>query len=303
VKYLKDFKDKVAVITGGASGIGLGIAKRAVKEGMKVVIADIDEEALSKAEVELKELGGTVLSVLTDVSKAEDVETLAQKTLDTFGEVRLLCNNAGVGVGGLLWEFTLNDWKYVINVNLWGVIHGIRNFVPIMLKQDNECHIVNTASFAGLTTEPLQGIYNVTKHGVVALSESLWRELKNENSKIQVSVLCPGFVNTNILITSFQNRQAELRDREIDEKTAREELLEAHPQYETYLEMWHRMFEEGLSPDKAGDIVFEAVKDEAFYILTDTSFMWKRMVKRRLDRVLKAFKTNKPYTRETIEVF
>ncbi len=300
---MKDFKDKVAVITGGASGIGLGTAKRAVKEGMKVVIADIHGEALPRAEAELKELGGTVLSVLTDVSKAEDIETLAQKALDTFGEVNLLCNNAGVGVTGLLWEYTLNDWKYMMNVNLWGVIHGIRIFVPIMLKQDNECHIVNTASMAGLIEEPLNGVYNITKYGVVALSETLSKELKNEKSKIKVSVLCPGFVNTNIGINSFQNRPAELRDSEIDMEKALEEFLEVHPNYKSFMEIFIRAIEEGLSPDKAGDIVFEAIKDEAFFIFTDTSFIWRRLVKNKMNEILKAFKQNKPYARESIEVF
>lgn len=292
---MKDFKDKIAVITGGANGIGRGIAKRAVKEDMKVVIADIDGNALERAEKELKELGGTVLPVLTDVSKPENVEALAQKTIDTFGEVRLLCNNAGVGGGGLLWESTLNDWKYVMGVNLWGVIHGIRVFVPIMLNQDNECHIVNTSSMAGHLAEPLSGIYNITKFGVVALSETLWGELKNENSKIKVSVLCPGFVNTNIATNSFRNRPAELRDRDIDQETAQKEWLEIHPNYKSYVETFNRTIEEGLSPDKAGDIVFEAIKDEAFYIFTDTSFIWRRMVKNRMNGILEAFKQNKPY--------
>lgn len=294
---MKYFKDKVAIITGGANGIGLGIAKRAVKENMKVIIADIDGNALAKAEEELRDLGGKVMSVLTDVSKAENVEALAQKTLNAFGEVHILCNNAGVGVSGLLWEFTLNDWKYVMNVNLWGVIHGIRIFVPIMLKQDNECHIVNTSSMAGLITESLQGIYNMTKQGVVALSETLSRELENENSKIKVSVLCPGFVNTNILANSIQNRPAELKDFDVDVEMAMEEWFNAHPQYKTYAEMFLKALEDGLSPDKAGDIVFEAIKDEAFYIYTDTGFIWKRMVKKRMNEILEAFKQNKPYAR------
>ena len=303
MKNIKDFEDKVAVITGGASGIGLGIAKRAIKEGMKVVIADIDPDALPKAEEELRDLGGRVLPVLMDVSKAEDVETLAQMTLDTFGEVHLLCNNAGVGVSNLLWENTLNDWKYIINVNLWGVIHGIRIFVPIMLKQDNECHIVNTSSMAGLTAENLNGIYNVTKHGVVALTETLSKELEIENSKIKVSVLCPGFVSTNIVINSFKNRPARYRDSEIDFETAYEQWMEGHTKYREILEMFIKTIERGLSPDKAGDIVFEAIKDEALYIYTDTGLWIRRMIKERMDRILNAFKSNKSYARKTIEVY
>ena len=176
---MKEFKGKVAVITGAASGIGRAIAERCAREGMKVVLADIEEEALSQAEEEMKAEGATVLAALTDVSKAGDVEALAQKTLDTFGAVHLLCNNAGVLPGrDFLWERTLNDWEWVLGVNLWGVIHGTRVFVPVMLEQGTECHIVNTASAAGLLSIPYLGIYNVTKHAVVALTETLHRELR-----------------------------------------------------------------------------------------------------------------------------
>ncbi|GAG25784.1 unnamed protein product, partial [marine sediment metagenome] len=171
---MKEFKDKVAVITGAASGIGLGIARRAVKEGMKVVLADIEKDALNQTEEELKSAGAEVISVVTDVSKLENIEILAQKTIETFGEVHLLCNNAGVAAPGALWECILSDWNWVIGVNLWGVINGIQTFIPIMLQQDNECHIVNTSSMAGLLHgDGVNGIYSVTKQAVVALSESL----------------------------------------------------------------------------------------------------------------------------------
>ena len=161
---MKNFKDKVAVVTGAASGIGKAIAQRCVQEGMKVVLADIEEKPLAQTGDDLKKAGATVLSVLTDVSKINDVEQLARKTLGDFGEVHLLFNNAGVTAGTSIWESTLADWEWVIGVNLWGVIHGIRTFVPIMLKQDNECHIVNTSSVAGLISSPGDGIYKVTKH-------------------------------------------------------------------------------------------------------------------------------------------
>ena len=171
---MKEFKDKVAVITGAASGIGLGIARRAAKESMKVVLADIEKDALNHAEKELKASGTEVLSVLTDVSKSEDIEKLAQNTLDKFGEIHLLCNNAGVAAPGPLWECVLSDYNWVIGVNLLGIVHGIRTFIPTMLKQNNECHIVNTSSMAGLLAgDPGNGIYSITKQGVVALSESL----------------------------------------------------------------------------------------------------------------------------------
>jgi len=184
---MKEFKDKVAVITGAASGIGRGIANRAVKEGMKVVLADIEADPLAQAEKELKDLGATVLPVLVDVSKAEEIETLAKKTLDAFGEVHLLCNNAGIAPFGVSWEGTLSDWKWIMDVNLWGVIHGIRTFIPVMLQQDTECHIVNTASLSGLMANEIgQGMYIATKYGVVGLTEIIAKELSLLKSKIKV---------------------------------------------------------------------------------------------------------------------
>ena len=147
---MKEFEDKVAVITGAASGIGRAMAERCVQEGMKVVLADVEVETLTKTEASMKASGATVLAVRTDVSQARDVEALAQKTLDVFGAVHLLCNNAGVATEAAIWESTIAEWEWVMGVNLWSVIHGVRVFVPIMLAQDTECHIVNTASMAGL---------------------------------------------------------------------------------------------------------------------------------------------------------
>jgi NADP-dependent 3-hydroxy acid dehydrogenase YdfG len=174
---VKDLKDKVAVITGAASGIGRAIAERCGQEGMKVVIADVEKGSLRQTAKEIKAEGVEVMPVLTNVSKYRDVERLAKKTLDAYGSVDLLFNNAGVTTGTVIWESTLADWKWLLGVNLWGVIHGIRVFVPIMLKQDTECHIVNTASMAALISYPGRGIYTVTKHAVLALSEKLYHEL------------------------------------------------------------------------------------------------------------------------------
>ena len=174
---MREFKDKAAVITGAASGIGRAMADRCVQEGMKVVLADVELEALAKTEASMKASGATVLAVRTDVSQARDVEALAQETLEAFGDVHLLCNNAGVGTSAAIWEITIADWEWVIGVNLWGVIHGVRVFVPIMLEQDTECHIVNTASILGLISGPGSGAYKVTKHAVVTLSETLYHEL------------------------------------------------------------------------------------------------------------------------------
>ena len=180
---MKEFRDKVAVVTGAASGIGRGLADRCVQEGMKVVLADIEEPALAQAESELKADGADVLAVLTDVSKASEVEALAQRTLEAYGAVHLLCNNAGVAAGSTAWESTINDWKWVLGVNLWGVIHGLQAFVPTMLEQDTESHIVNTASLAGLKSFFASAAYHVTKHAVVALSENLYYDLARRGTK------------------------------------------------------------------------------------------------------------------------
>ena len=157
---MKKFKGKVAVVTGAASGIGRAMAERCVLEGMKAVLADVDLESLAKTEASLKASGATVLAVRTDVSQARDVEALAQKAVEAFGTVDLLCNNAGVARIGSIWESSLADWEWIMGVNLWSVIHGVRVFVPIMLAQGTECHIVNTASMSGLISAPGTGAYN-----------------------------------------------------------------------------------------------------------------------------------------------
>jgi NAD(P)-dependent dehydrogenase (short-subunit alcohol dehydrogenase family) len=208
---VKEFKGKVAVITGAASGIGRGFAERCVSEGMKIVLADIDEANLTNADIELKASGGTVLAVRTDVSKRSDVEQLAYQALDAFGQVHLLFNNAGVAAGGAPWEATWNDWEWVIGVNLWGVIHGVKVFTPLMLAQNTECHIVNTSSAVELTVDSISAPYSVTNHAVVALSESLYVALQERNPLVKVSVLCPGFVRTNIA-NAERHRPAELRN-------------------------------------------------------------------------------------------
>ncbi len=174
---MQEFRDRVAVITGAASGIGRALAQRCAQEGMKVVLADVEESALIETAAEVRASGAPALAVVTDVSNIRAVEALAQQTLDMFGAVHLLCNNAGVAAGTTIWDSTLADWEWVLAVNLWGVIYGVRVFVPIMLSQDTDCHIVNTASIAGLIAGPGLGVYKVAKHGVVTLSETLYYEL------------------------------------------------------------------------------------------------------------------------------
>jgi NAD(P)-dependent dehydrogenase (short-subunit alcohol dehydrogenase family) len=270
---MKEFKGKVAVVTGGASGIGRAMAERFGAEGMKVVLADVEEGALRQAEAEFREKGIDVLGVVTDVSKPEAVEKLAQQTLNAFGKVHIVCNNAGVsGALGPIWESTQKDWEWIMGVNLWGVIHGVRTFLPIMLAQGEEGHIVNTASLAGLMRGA--GIYGVTKQAVVALSESLYNELHLANAKIGVSVLCPGWVNTKIL-DATRNRPADL---------ANAAEPEPDPVRDATTEMVRNLLKSGMDPAVIADQVFEAVRDEKLYIIThpDMDFI----IRERFDNIL-----------------
>ena len=268
---MKDFKDKVAVITGAANGIGFGIAERCAQLGMKVVLAGINAENLALAEEKLKPIGATLLSVRTDVSKREDVETLAQKTLDTFGAVHLLINNAGVAAGSSVWESTWEEWEWVINVNLWGVINGVKIFTPLMLAQDIEAHMVNVASVAGLLPDHPCAPYQVTKHAVVSLTENLYYLLAEQNSKMKVSVICPGWVKTEIL-TSERNRPAELKNKPGS-------VADKRKRVESYREMQDEI-EKGMSVQELTEHVFRAVENEQLYVLSHsevTPYIQKRM--------------------------
>lgn len=271
---MKEFKGKVAVITGAASGIGRGIAERCVSEGMKVVLSDIDDANLARAETELKTLGGTVLGVKTDVSKRTEVEALARQTFDAFGQVHLLVNNAGIGAGGSPWEATWNDWEWVIGVNLWGVIHGVKVFTPLMLAQNVECHIVNTASAAGLVVGGASAPYSVTKHAVVALSESLYLTLQKRNALVKVSVLCPGLVRTNIM-NAERNRPAGLQN----------EPVEMTPEMRAGLSYTKAAIEAAMPPLQVADILFDAIQDDRFYILTHPE--WIEAIQMRMDNLLR----------------
>src|ERR1017187_9884245 len=254
---MKNFQGKVAVITGGASGLGRAMADRFAREGMSIVLADVEPSALAKAEAEMKAAGAKVIGVRTDVSKAADVEALAQQTLAAFGAVHLLANNAGVAEGGNVWDNTVADWEWVLGVNVWGVIHGVRVFTPIMLEQGSEGHIINTASVAGLISPPGMGIYCVSKHAVVTLSECLHHDLAQKTGKIKCSVLCPAYVPTGIA-DSGRNRPAELK--ETRQKTAADLALDASLK---------KAVQSGkLSAADVAQKVYEAVRDERFYILT-----------------------------------
>ena len=255
---MKEFQGRVAVITGAASGIGRAIADRCVRAGAKVVLADIEEEPLIKAGQELKQMGGTALCVRTDVSKRADVESLARQAFDAFGQIHLLFNNAGVAAGGAPWEATWNDWEWVIGVNLWGVIHGVKVFTPLMLAQNTECHIVNTSSTAGLVVGGGSATYAATKHAVVALSECLYLALQQRKSSVKVSVLCPGLTRTNI-INAERNRPEELRN----------EPVPLTPEMQAGLAAFKAALDASIPPDEVADAVFTAIEKEQFYVLPD----------------------------------
>lgn len=278
---MKEFRDKVAVITGAASGIGQGLAEHCAKEGMKVVISDVDKIRLRRLERKLNRQGAHVLSVLADVSKANEVEDLAKKTLETFGEVHLLFNNAGIAIPKLAWEYDLKDWTQVLGVNLWGVLHGIHTFIPIMLRQDNECHIVNTSSVEGVISNGVGGAtYGVCKHALVHLTERLALELEENGPNIKVSVLCPGFVKTNIFLSAL-NRVSEDR---------RKEILSPQERSEERAEEIKTFMEESpiILPDKVAEIVFQAIKEEKLYIFTHKDSFWKERIKERFDAILQS---------------
>jgi NAD(P)-dependent dehydrogenase (short-subunit alcohol dehydrogenase family) len=245
---------KVAVITGGASGIGRAVAVRAAAEGMKVVLADIEEKPLHEAARALSDAGADVIAVVTDVSDASSVDALRDRTLAHFGAAHLVHNNAGIGSGGPVWTITEENWKWVIGVNLWGVIHGIRAFVPVLLEQ-REGHVVNTASLAGLLSPALMGPYCVTKHSVVTLSEVLYRDLRLVGSSVGVSVLCPAFVRTGIA-DSDRNRPAWAAAPPTD------------PIAEVVRATVRQRVADGIDPSVVAAHVFDAVRENRFYILT-----------------------------------
>ena len=254
---MREFKGKVAVVTGAASGIGRGLAERFIQEGMRVVLADIEESALERTGEELGAKGAAGVALRTDVAKRSDIEALAQKTLDAFGAAHVLVNNAGVGAGSSPWESTWNDWEWVIGVNLWGAINGVKVFTPIMLAQNTECHIVNTASAAGLSAFVPVAPYQVTKHAIVALSENLSVSLAQRKALIKVSVLCPGFVKTRIF-EAERNRPVALAN----------DPAETGPRADAIPDGAKKALETGMSPSAYADRVLKAIRDEAFYVFT-----------------------------------
>ena len=256
---IQDFKGKTAVLTGAGSGFGLECARIGARLGMNLVLVDVQQDALDRAAAEMTAAGAEVLARQVDVSKGEQIEALSRETQQRFGAPHFIFNNAGVGAGGLVWENTVADWEWLLGVNLWGVIHGVRCFTPMMLdaaKKDPAYrgHIVNTASMAGLLTPPNMGIYNVTKHGVVSLTETLYQDLKLVTDQVSASVLCPYFVPTGIS-QSNRNRPGDLPA----DKPTKSQLI------------GQAMSDKAVSSGKvtAAEVaqkVFDAIRADQFYI-------------------------------------
>jgi NAD(P)-dependent dehydrogenase (short-subunit alcohol dehydrogenase family) len=250
---MEDLQGKVAVITGGASGIGRAVAERAAAEGMRIVLADIEEGPLKQAVDDLTAAGAGALGVVTDVADRASVEALRDRALDRFGAVHLVHNNAGIGLGGPIWEVTEEDWRWILGVNLWGVIHGVATFTPLLIEQ-GEGHIVNTASIAGLIVAPFLGPYNATKQAVVAISETLFKDLQTVAAPVGVSVLCPGFVQTRIA-ESARNRPDWAPDPNSEVQAEVQGVVQS-------------LVDGGIAPAAVADRVIDAVRTNTFYILT-----------------------------------
>ena len=252
---MKELKGKVAAVTGAASGLGRSMALAFAAEGMDVALADVDEVSLSAVQEEILAKDVRAITLKVDVSQAAQVEGLRDQALTRLGGVHVVCNNAGVSPLGPVWENSVADWQWILGVNLWGVIHGVRAFAPHFIAQD-EGHIVNTASVAGLIAPPGSGAYNVTKHAVVALSESLQHDLRERNSRVGVSVLCPAYVPTRIT-ESERSRPKELGvSKKSPETLAREAMLKK------------AVTSGKVSADQVAKAVVAAIKEERFYILT-----------------------------------
>jgi NAD(P)-dependent dehydrogenase (short-subunit alcohol dehydrogenase family) len=259
---MKEISGKVAVVTGAASGIGRALAERFAAEGMKVVLADIEPAPLAAAEAAIKAKGATAIAVRTDVMRERDVERLADAAFDAFGNVHVLCNNAGVSGGAGadgVWNCAMEDWDWVLGVNFSGVLRGIRHFVPRMLAKGEAGHIVNTASAAGLVTGGTGVPYTISKHAVVALSEVLYKDLKTRNAKLSASVLCPGWVDTRI-IDSARNRPDELQP-------AAAAGAQTSPQMQMWLEVVRGLLKGGFRPETIAGHVVDAIRSDSFYIV------------------------------------
>jgi NAD(P)-dependent dehydrogenase (short-subunit alcohol dehydrogenase family) len=285
---MKKLQGRTAVITGAASGFGLEASRIAAREGMNVVMADVQRDALDRAAGEVGGLGAAVLPFRLDVSKATEVEALAAAARERFGAPHFVFNNAGVAAGGLVWESSLKDWEWLLGVNLMGVVHGVRCFTPMMLDAARadpgyEGHVVNTASMAGLVNMPNMGVYNVSKHAVVALTETLYQDLRLVTDQISASVLCPFFVPTGIN-QSQRNRPAEMQD-------------DAAPLTRSQLigqAMSDRAIGRGkVSAAMVAQYVFDALREDRFYVYSHPNALGS--VQARLEDVVQARNPSDPF--------
>ncbi|NDC08873.1 MAG: SDR family oxidoreductase [Oxalobacteraceae bacterium] len=284
---MQSFAEKTSVITGAGSGLGREFALLGAKRGMRLVLADVQPDALKQTEASAIALGADVLTQVCDVRHGDEVESLAQAALSRFGAIHLVFNNAGVGAGGLIWESTQHDWEWVLGVNLWGVIHGVRVFTPIMLASEKsdptfQGHIVNTASMAGLLTPPAMGVYNVSKHAVVALTETLYHDLSLIESSLGVSVLCPYFVPTGI----SQSESIRPSDAKPAAAATRSQQLS------------QAMLEKAVTAGKVSSaevaqMTFDAIRARQFYIYSHPQALGN--VERRLQDILQARNPSDPY--------
>ena len=285
---ITDFKNKTAVLTGAASGFGLECARIGARLGMNLVLADVQQDALDQATAEMRAAGAQVLPVLLDVSSADQIEAMGQATLERFGAPHLVFNNAGVGSGGLIWESTRQDWEWVLGVNLMGVVHGVRVFTPMMLEaaaRDPSWrgHIVNTASMAGLLNAPNMGVYNVSKHAVVSLSETLYQDLALVTDQIGASVLCPFFVPTGIS-QSHRNRPTEMKTS--GAKPTRSQLIGQA--------MSDKAVGSGkVSAAEVAQKVFDAVAANQFYVFSHPQVL--QSVQTRLEDIMQCRNPTDPF--------
>ena len=285
---MKNFEGKTVVITGAASGIGKALAEKFAKEKMQVVLADIEEEALEKTVENLRQYQHRVIGIKTDVLVEESIKELFAKATEEYGNIHILCNNAGIGANSgtkAIWEIDKNDWDWVMGVNYQAVLHGLQTFIPHMLEHGEEGHVVTTVSLAGLM--PGAGTYGVSKHAVMALTEALSRDLVARGAKINASVLCPGFVNTNI-DNSERNRPNHLGKSEEVEAPVGAEIMSA-------------MLRQGKKPEEIADIVYEAIKENIFYILSHPA--WDDSLRSHFENILSRKEINKSSEEEMAKFF
>jgi len=258
---------KTAVLTGAANGIGLAAAERFLKAGMKVVIADIDANSIDIQVSRLKAEGYPVEGKVTDVTNESSVRELAEFAMNKFGNIHILCNNAGIGGGAAddksLWEASISDWKWVLDINVWGVIHGIRVFTPLMLAHGQEGHIINTASKAGLIFGT--SLYSTSKHTVIALTEALYAQLKQVNSKLAVSVLCPGAVNTNL--NSNSNRIRPVDKKSSESLSNQDNPIQSENFMSTYQSTVQTRMASGKEPSEIAEMLMQGLENGDFYIM------------------------------------